>query len=388
MPETLEKPADNPAEMLKGLDAVLGVTKPVAPPAKKPDDPAPGAKPEVKPEGEKKADDPVVKPVTIPDGFLPAPKKPVEGSPAPEADIPEMPAIPDAEVEKMPPGNKLAIANLRKWGEGLAKQLKELKKNPPTGGNTEEVTALKTQLEQVTTQLERMDLQASPRFNLKYEKPIASIMDRIKKYMADSGVEDTTVADEAAAMPLKERLAMLKENMEDISPVLIPLFEQMDQLKEQRTAELNNAKTTLEQDRALAKQQADQLKDRLFNGAVQTAAKNGHFLLQEVEGNVEWNTNVQAIKKMIYDTFSAEDPNIKIMAMTHGVLAPVYRDMLFRERERANGLEAELAKYRKVMPRVNGDNPVPALEETGKVDKAKPMSAEEASKMVPFKTVE
>lgn len=357
-------------EALQGLGEFLGTNKAATPPVP----PAP-------PEG-------VQNPVEWQNSPIPIPATPPPPAPAakPSSGIsvpPELlgktglppvttpdprPApVPDeAAIAKLPQSQQNVVRQMRDHIKTLENKLTEAEKRTATPANEDAIKSLKQQLEETQAELDRVALERSPRFSLKYEQPKQALLGQIKDYLVDLGVaedEAKKIAADASRMTIKDRIAALTAASPDAGPALIPLFAQIDAIEKQRVAELNQAKQARERDEQEHVTRTQQVREQHLSKSIKTAMESGHFLLTEVQGNDSWNQQVNGVRSMIKEVFESDDPEVQSTAMTLGVLAPVYLNLFKQASAQIDQLQAELAKYGRAFPGMRGAPSVPASSE-------------------------
>jgi hypothetical protein len=213
---------------------------------KKPDA-APVVKVEDPPAPVVKKDDtaPVVKTdVTPPAALFGKPAKKPDEKSDDHAD-PSLPS--DAQIATWPQHGQKAVREMRERIKNLNAELAQVKAKPATVDNKEEFEALKKQASDLQDIVDRVALEQSPRFKLKYATPKQTIMNQVKAQLKAFEV-DEAIAEQAAALPPKERLALLKQHAEDLAPALFNSLGRLDELEAERTAEIEKSAEARRQD--------------------------------------------------------------------------------------------------------------------------------------------
>jgi hypothetical protein len=264
---------------------------------------------------------------------------------------PDLPT--EAQIAAMPLVPQKAMRDMRKRLDNMNVELADLRKKAQTPANTEEIAAVKKQAEELQAIVDRVALQESPRFRERFEAPKRALLDQIKGYLKQAEV-DESIGEKALGMTLKERLALLSEHSDDLKPLLIPLFAQIDSLDQARASELTKSSEARKLDLQQQQQQVAEFKTRTFNDVLEKAALNGHFIFQEVEGNHDWNKVVTETRTLAKALFDSQDPMDQAAGLLLGAAAPRYLELYRNERKERERLEGELRKHQRALPRVGG----------------------------------
>lgn len=324
-------------------------------------------------------------------------------NPAPGAETPKPPVQPAAETPKpevvkpavTPPadgksdpdeGLKAAIkpndsetnlANLRKKSEAAERRAAEAEARiTELEAIRGERDRFKTDRDTLEQALERYNVEASPRFQEKFEKPQKQQLDAIRKTLAVTDANaDSFIA--TVQMPeSRERTAKLNEafaTLDDISKGKIATaITQFDQVRDQRAQELSNPteafqSVVLDQKQRTEKQRKEH--EAVIDDTIGRAQKNiGWF--NPIEGNEGWNAQIEDVKtqaKRVWTQLTSPQELSEITLM--GVMAPKLKKINEFQQAEIERLNEELAQYRDATPKTNAGG----KENGAHVEAAKPL---------------
>lgn len=286
----------------------------------------------------------------------PVEKKP-DGDQAPPNPVPKD----DAQAGLKPPPNDKEenLANLRKAREAsdaraaaLEKQLLETQGKIPT-----DYEQLRADREMLIKEIEKRDVTASPRFQEKYDKPMAQQTAAIKKTLGLTDVPADQFLEIVALPESKERNAKLGEMMEGLDRISSGKIEtalaEHDRIRDMRAQEMVNpdqawqASQRDNQERMnAAKQQQQQILERSI-----TDAESKIPWFKKIEGNETWNKRVESVKETARNFWNGQHSSEELAQLTiAGALAPMQAEALnlaYQENER---LQAELAEIKGAKP--------------------------------------
>ena len=266
----------------------------------------------------------------------------------------------EADLGQLPEKSRKAFATQRQHIKSLEDRIAAAEKNVHTPPEdmvklNERLTALQAERDGAFDQLGKVNLQLDPRFNAKYAGKVNTVMATITGYLKDLGVaEPEKVAQDSMGKPLKERIAQLQEVAPDILPALLPLYSEIDRITVERNAELQQHAQVRQNLEQQTNANVEQVQTQAFSTAVSKAQAEGHFLFNRVEGNAEWNKNVDTIEGEVKRVMKA-DGMTQVQTMALGVAAPVYLAML---RQRTNELKEARVTLKRLGvadPGINGN---------------------------------
>jgi len=259
------------------------------------------------------------------------------------------------------PSKEDNLASLRKILEEKESRLKELESK--VGQPPEDYTKLKTDYEQAVSFLEKYKLEASPRFQEKYDKKITQAETSIRKALSTTDQNVDQILALVHAPESKERTANLAEVLEGLDKVtsskVLSALGEFERTREEREIELGNAKTLLakEQQEQISKvEQAKAQNAKIIDEALNAAAQHpaiGDFF-RPIEGNDAWNAEVAKTVNAA-KTFWTQDRPLEelaeVTAMGAGfpLLYKAYQHVL-TEHQRALG---ELKELKGASPRTS-----------------------------------
>jgi hypothetical protein len=307
-------------------------------------------------------DQPKVEPSKAPE----TPKEPAKKSlpdltkkpePAPE----KAPENVDPEVPKTIKSTKAAddFKRIKEERDSLAKQIEELKKSPQAGDSDAKLKALQEERDSYAEKLRLLDIERHPEFVKKYETKLNSINDSIKA-LAGS---DAAKLEALIRTPQSDyRDQQIDEIIESMTPAkrakLGALLVQQDQVKQERDAEITEAKTDYEKIASQYKQQSEakdrfalQKSEQVWTEVSKLASELEVF--QAKEGDPNSAADVAASLDLARSIFNGENTEEDLAkAALWAAAAPRYREALYAQVEINKRLNAELSKLKGAGPSV------------------------------------
>lgn len=326
-------------------------------------------------------------PSGIPDILLGG-KNPADSKPGEKASGEVDQELPDDDtINRYPPNISKAMKSMRARIEEQNKKLAELSARKPEGADPEAFTKLQEEHERTLAALEKLNLEQSPRFQLRFERPKQQVLAQIKDYLKEAGVEEAEVdgiAKKAMTMSLKERVSFLSEHASDIKEAILPMYVELDRLERERAAELSQSREAIKRDREERDNMTAQFREKTFSKVLDTAVSAGHFVFAKVEGDEAWNKEVDSTLTTARGLLTTDDVEAQTAAIMLGAAYPRMKDYFMAERERRMALEQELAKYQRAMPRLGNGR----LPESGPSEpKDGRMTPDEAAERVVLKMI-
>jgi hypothetical protein len=290
------------------------------------------------------------------------------GEPA-QAKKPE-PAKPEEEPEEIRNANtktREAFARLRTQLAQVQEQLNAKQKIDPAQQQAQadpdqmletkkQVETLKQQLQQAYDQIGKFSLEADPRFKARYAGQQAAILEQVKDIAKEWEIKEEHIEAILRATP-KKRVEIINEIAPDAMPVLSPLFAQYDHIERMKQTELLNHRQLREQldseqqkSRAISEQTG---KIALLQQAAAKVLQDGHFVLRPIQGQEEWNKNVDVLQKKVQYLFQQNDPAAQAEHLILGVTAPVYLALFKRERAARMAVEEKMKKLFGMKPELD-----------------------------------
>lgn len=333
-----QKPIQSMADVFrKGAAAKAEAT----PPAEKPAETKAESAPEVKTEAVKNVETPAVQ--------KEAPK--VEGDPSA--------GLKEAISKKSDPSENLAALR-KKWEDAesraqeLERKARELESKVPT-----DYEKLKNDLEYTTKELEKVHLQASPRFKEKYEKPMTQALDSIKKTLNATDVDVKRFMDLVQQPESKDRNAALSDLTENLDKIsfgkITTAMAQYESLRDSREAELSNPDDTyqkIRQEQELTAQQKRSEQVRVMENVLGNATKQVPWF-KPIEGQEAWNQRITDVQSRAKSYWNPESPHTmeELADVTFkGSIYPLMQEALQLAHAETERLNAELAELRGSTP--------------------------------------
>jgi len=300
-----------------------------------------------------------------------AQEKPAEASPAPKESglndaFKHLLAKPEEKAVETPakaaPSKEENLANLRKALEEKDALLQELKSK--VGQPPEDYAKLKSDFDEASKILERVKLEASPRFRAKYDNKLEESKAAIKKAIANS-TSDINVQEAIEALDMPEgkaRNAKLSEILEGLDGLpknkVVTAIGEFDRIREEREAELGTAKQSLIKEMEYEKQQGEQLQaqaskilEDTIGAASQSPALN--WLFNKVEGNEAWNQKIEASDRAAREFWTAPKSQQELSQVTIlGAKFPVLFEAFVAVKGEYDKLNKEVAELRGATPKV------------------------------------
>ena len=206
---------------------------------------------------------------------------------------------------------------------------------------------LQGKLDKAYDEIGKFSLAADPRFRARYEGPQNAILDQVKDIAKEWEIKDDDISAFLKATP-KQRVELINEKAPDMMPVLTPLLAQYDHIERLKQMDLSKHKElrqALDIEQSKNHAIADQTgRAEMFKQAAAKVMQDGHFVLNTIEGNEDWNKNVAALHQKVRYLFEQNDPVKQSEALILGVTAPVYLAMFKKERTRRIEVEKQMAK--------------------------------------------
>lgn len=245
---------------------------------------------------------------------------------------------------------------------GLKKQLETKQptdaKPDATQGLIKEIEGLRSEKEKLIEQIERINYEASPRFQQKYGAEFAAIEASVK----DAAGEH---ADKAMALlgmpPSKPRKEALNKILSELEPAdigqLSNAFARMDFVRSARDAELANHKEILRQEEsALIAQRAQQEEitkaKRQFMVAEVLKAAEKFEAFQPIDGDTEHNVEVENYKREI-----AEYINGEVDEVYSAFLPVLAAEGQYLKAKKVPALEEKVKELEQTISKLTGSNP-------------------------------
>ena len=277
--------------------------------------PQPSDDPQVRPE-DRVEPEPNVKPTPEPDAKpTPEPKPEADpfdtmmdriepGVPAPKPDEGLL-SLPDEHDDTITPEARKVIEKYAYESRELNRRIKALESKPPENTSSpEEVTTLKSRVEELEGEIGRLDLARSPSFQQQYDEPIQQITRKAGMLLQRAGVPEDQVSmvlDKVlATTDLRQRELAFDDLDVDVSQNVVAgiltasiEYDDLTQTKENALKEWKTSKAAVEE-RSRQERQARDTKDvkQLMSHATSTVREENNPFLLRVEGNDKWNSEV------------------------------------------------------------------------------------------------
>lgn len=328
--------------------------QPDAPATKQPDKPQekkPEAPPEQKPSVEPKAppaDTPAVKP---------------EEKPATDEEEP-VPAIIKSkkaadEFRTLQRNLKAQIRAKEQQILGLRAQVEQAKHAPLTPqADPKELEQLKAEREQLIEQIERANLESSPRFKGRFEKMFSEIEAMAKDAAGEQGDEAVALMKMPQSKYRKDRLnQMVAEMAPADQTALVLAFSRMDQAKAERDNALSNHREYLQQIQAeeIAKESERETLEKakreyIIKQVLEVA--NDFEAFKPIEGDEEHNAEADEYRREIAAFINGE------IDQTHSAFLPILAaEGQYLKTKKVPALEAKIKELETVISDIKGANP-------------------------------
>lgn len=384
MPELAEAPPETATPVTTGtLNPELAKLFKV----KVPDEPAPAAAPETKPN----ASPPAVPPEKEVPAAAPADAKPEAAKPdvnsrlapdfskkpdaaasaAPDAELAEL----DAAIEVAPtPKAKADLAKFRGQLAELKKENATLKSRPAAAPEAEsDYKALyedtKKALEDASARIERTNLFESPKFINEHLAPRQKQFDRLSSMVKEAG-GDPTALSRAIGMSGKGRIDALDEIRADIgSEMLKGQFDRIIEDIDARTVVINdkvhNAKATaqeLQKSELLSREEQNAQQFKQFEGLLSHAERDAaENFMPELFQKVDhpdfawWNEGIERDRKVAREALFEATPQKAAYAAVFASKAGTLYDMWKAEREASKAKDGIIAELRGAGPSLSAE---------------------------------
>jgi len=291
------------------------------------------------------------------------------------------PAEDDAEVQDHPTPKDLAEDAGQAFGKirfdlkQARLKIKELEARAPEPGEEQ-----KQLIEQYEERLGKLDLTQTRAFQQQYDEPMNRQIDAARNLAEKMGLEKTIV-DQALQRPTKDRLTFLSEEASSIAPTLMAMLEGVESLKGQREAAIENWKATQaalgEKSQSQQRQEQEKTLRESITQALGAMQDERNIFFLPSKKNENWTAAGKQLAKTAEGIVRSGDMQSITKAVFDGVSAPKYREMVDKLSKQVKSLKAEIAQRNGSRARVGGG--AGDTSDTGKPERGKAMSAEEAS---------
>lgn len=272
------------------------------------------------------------------------------------------------------------LANLRKKAEEaevratqLEARAKELEGKVPL-----DYDQIKADRETLIKEIERVNVEKSPRFQEKYDKPIQATLTTIRKTLANTDSNPDEFSQIVQMPESKERTKKLSEMLEGLDRVsegkVTTAIAEFDRLREGRQSEIANPSQTfqqIQQENELRSKQQKESSAKLMQDTIKNA-RDKIAWFKPIEGNEAWNQKIDNIEKRSWSFWTENHPPEQLAELTlAGAMAPVYAEALAHSYKEVERLQEELAQYKQATPAngagnststgTKGDKPIGAL---------------------------
>ena len=257
----------------------------------------------------------------------PPPAPAPAAAPAPTVTTPAPAADGDKEIN---------FANLRKAKESLEQKLSQVfdgegKVKPEfiktLNIETPEVAQLQRERDDALDRVAKIDLQADPRWQVKYSAQENAALNSVVKFAKDYDVKPEDVKG-ALKLSLRERTKFFQEHMPEALAMIAPHLATLDQIQAQKEADIANARQVsqqIETQTATAREKAIvQARQTIGSQVIRELGQAGVYVFNERPGNAEWNKGVADARQRFSDLLATNDVMAHSRAMALGVAAPVF----------------------------------------------------------------
>jgi len=307
----------------------------------------------------------------IPDGILPADDTPPPqaSDPDPEND-PEMPP----EVKRGDVKAKNAWSQTKAEKKMLKEKVRELEAKlaerseqakPP---EMQKLLELQTQVEQYEQRLGQLDLTQTRNFKTRFEIPMERTAARAVAILQKSGF----TPDEAKELSTRMMTATAQELQQMVSDQPVPvqgalynLVGEFEQLSKDRQEAIDNWRqtkqameyeSTVDQEISLAKNI-----EQDTSTAVQAAIQAGNWMYSSTNGKTpEWDQAVQARVETVKGLLRTATQADLVKYVVEGITARPLRELLIKEKQRADQMAGELQRRQQLRQPVGGGAPAAA----------------------------
>lgn len=265
---------------------------------------------------------------------------------------------PLAEALSKPKGKEESLAELRKSLETeralrlqREKDLESVKSQVPS-----DYEQIKKDRETLVEEIERVKIEASPRFKEKYDKPLNELAESIRRDVQSAEVKSDDIIDLINKPSSKERnteLSKLIDGMDRITAGKVTnTIARIEELRDARNQELLKPSQTFAQMQQEAKAQQEAQRQNYISALDSVLEKAKKDFLAEKEGNTEWNNRVSAISDTAKKFWLGTDNKLEDLAQLtlDGASLPVYKEALEISRAQIEELSAQLAELRGATP--------------------------------------
>lgn len=216
---------------------------------------------------------------------------------------------------------------------------------------------VKKDREDLMTALERTNIEESPRFKEKYDKPQQTLITQIKKTLLTTEANPDEIAALVAMPESKERTKALNEALEGLDRIsqgrVAAAVSDFDSIRDARAAELGSPRETFQkmrQDQENASRTQRENNAKVMDNTIQKA-RTAFPWFKEIDGNDAWNAKVSEVQSLAKSYWNDSHTPEQLAEVTiAGVMAPMFTKALELARAENEKLNAELAQYRDATP--------------------------------------
>lgn len=289
-------------------------------------------------------------------------KAPEVKSPVSEPAKPLIEGDPDAGIKAAVRTNdkETNLANLRKKAEDAERRAIELetKLRETESRIPADYDQVRKEREELMTALERTNIEESPRFKDKYDKPQQSLISSIKKTLSNTEANADEFAQLVQLPESRERTKALSDAIEGLDRIsqgkISAAVQDFDQLRDARSEELKAPHATYQTMRQ--EQENVSRKQREENSKVmdQTLehARSAFPWFKPIEGNDAWNARVSEVERQAKSFWTESHSPAELAQVTiAGTMAPMLTQALTIAQKENDRLNEELEQYRTGTPK-------------------------------------
>lgn len=311
-----------------------------------------------------------------------------------KVDPPKQPETPKQEAPKVEPKKETSKkeieeswSDLRKKYEETESKYQELeKKYKETESKIPlDYEEVKKEREELIKQVERFNLEESPRFKEKYDRPLENLLNTAKKALTivEADVNGFTEAIQMKESKARtEKLAEMMDGLDDFTKgKLTTAITDYDRIREQRVNELANPSDTFKRYQVESQRELEQSTlntKKVMRDVIDEIPKKIEWFQPKNEDTPQakdWNERIEKVKARAVELWEGKhDQRTLADATFHAALAPMLNEALEIAQARNAELANELAALKSATPSSNaGSTP----SETGGTGE-KPLSAHDA----------
>jgi len=271
----------------------------------------------------------------------------------------QQPKEESAKVESNQSDKEINFERLRKLAEEKSKKLEETEKLLKDLQNQvhPDYDEIKKVNDELIKEIEKTNLERSPRFKDKYDKPLEKTLGTIKKTLSNTDVIADDIINIIKQPDSKERTQKLAEALDEMDKLsqgkVTKAIADFDDIRAQRQSELEsptNAYQQYKNEEAFNEKQSREQDILLINKTLENAEKTIEWFKEN--GNEEWDNLIKTARHQAKSMWTEKQPKEALADATFKAsLTPIYEATISRQFAQIEALNKQLAELRATTPK-------------------------------------